>query len=50
MFTKYCGQDYHVDHRIPLQGELVSGLHVPSNLQVITAEENQKKGNRYVPE
>lgn len=40
------GIEYQVDHIIPLQGEFVSGFHIPSNLQVITAKENQKKGNR----
>ena len=40
--------DYHVDHIIPLQGRLVSGLHIASNLQVIPALDNISKGNRYI--
>lgn len=41
------GFEWEVDHVIPLQGELVSGLHVWSNLAVIPATINSSKGNKY---
>lgn len=47
--SEVTGVKHHVDHVIPLQGKLVSGLHVPENLRIIPAIENRKKLNRYTP-
>lgn len=40
--TKETGVPHHV---IPLRGRSVSGLHVASNLQILTADANQRKSN-----
>jgi hypothetical protein len=45
--TKMTGVQYNVDHIIPLQGKLVSGLHVENNLQILTCWDNGTKNNKY---
>jgi hypothetical protein len=45
--TEATGIPHEVDHVIPLQGRLVSGLHVKENLRVVTRHENRTKSRRF---
>ncbi|MDQ0571528.1 transcriptional regulator with XRE-family HTH domain [Variovorax paradoxus] len=45
--TAETGILHQVDHDIPLNGREVSGLHVESNLQVLTHTENSRKHNHF---
>ena len=45
--TEKTGIVHSVDHIHPLNGKLLSGLHVPWNLQVMTLADNVAKGNKW---
>ena len=47
--TAGCTEIFVVDHIIPLRGKLVSGLHIETNLQIITAAQNAEKSNKFDP-
>ena len=50
IYAQASDEQHHVDHIIPLQGEIVSGLHVHENLQILPADVNVQKGNRITRE
>ena len=50
MIYAKAGENDHVDHIIPITHDLICGLNVPTNLQVIPAAHNLSKHNWFDPD
>lgn len=48
-FYANCPEGMTVDHVLPLRGKLISGLHIPENLQYLTRTDNGHKHNKFTP-
>jgi DNA-directed RNA polymerase subunit M/transcription elongation factor TFIIS len=49
VLTKIMKRRFEVDHIYPLSSPFMCGLHVETNLRVISREENMQKSNRHWP-
>lgn len=50
VYSKAMEYNFEVDHIVPLQSELVCGLHCWANLQLLDRTINRSKGNRSWPD
>ena len=45
-FYRDCPVGFHVDHIVPLNSEVICGLHIVENMMYLPQKENLKKGNK----
>jgi len=50
IYTEALGEQYSVDHIVPLNGGIVCGFHTPANVTVAREVDNRMKGNRWWPD
>lgn len=48
LLTRLTGEEFEVDHIVPLCGKTVCGLHVSWNLRVVRKSINRSKGNKLI--
>lgn len=48
VISKKTGIRHEVDHVVPINSNIVCGLHVPWNLQIVTSEYNKIKSNSLI--
>jgi len=49
-WSKLSGEEWHVDHIVPIKSDAVCGLHCVANLRLLPAFKNLSKGNRWWPD
>lgn len=47
-YSKLFGQNFQVDHIVPINSNRVCGLHVHANLQLLEKSLNSTKGNKFI--
>lgn len=50
IYEKASFYGFQVDHIVPIKSDLVCGLNIPNNMQLLHKDINSSKGNRYWPD